>query len=86
MIEFAGVKFKNPFVVASSPLTNKLEWLKAADEHGAAAVSTKLTFVQQPFYGKLRMFNAPKEASIICYDRRLDIEEGLELTRKAKER
>lgn len=85
MIEYAGVKFKNPFVVASSPLTSKLEWLKAADEHGAAAVSTKLTFVRQPFYGKLRMYNSPKEASIICYDRRLDIEEGLELTRKAKE-
>ena len=35
MIEYAGVKFKNPFVVASSPLTSKLEWLKIADEHGA---------------------------------------------------
>ncbi len=85
MIEYAGVKLRNPFVVASSPLTSKIEWLKQAEEHGAAAASTKLTFIKQPFYGKLRMYNSLKEASIICYDRRLDIEEGLELTRKAKE-
>ncbi|MBE3573672.1 MAG: hypothetical protein IMW95_12135 [Moorella humiferrea] len=84
-LEFAGVKFKNPFVVASSPLTSKIELLKKAEDHGAAAVSTKLTFIKQPFYGKLRMYNSPNEASIICYDRRLDLEEGLELVRQAKE-
>ena len=71
MIEFAGVKFKNPFVVASSPLTSNLEVLRAADRAGAAAASTKLTFIKQPFYGKLRMYNDPKVGSIVCHDRRL---------------
>jgi dihydroorotate dehydrogenase/Pyruvate/2-oxoacid:ferredoxin oxidoreductase delta subunit len=79
MIEFAGLKLKNPFVVASSPLTAKVHLLKQAEEVGAAAASAKLTFIKQPFYGKLRMYNAPKEGSIVCHDRRLDLEEGQRL-------
>ena len=84
MIEFAGVKFKNPFVVASSPLTARLEVLQEADRAGAAAASTKLTFIKQPFYGKLRMYNDPRVGSIVCHDRRLDMEEGVRLVEEAK--
>lgn len=83
-MKFCGVEFKNPMVIASSPLTSKLEMLKAADRAGAAAASTKLTFIKQPFYGKLRMHTYEKNGSIICYDRRLDIDEGLRLTDQAK--
>ncbi len=86
MIEFAGVKFKNPFVVASSPLTSKIEMLEAADRAGAAAASTKLTFIKQPFYGKLRMYNDPRVGSIVCHDRRLDIDEAVTLVEAAKKR
>jgi dihydroorotate dehydrogenase subfamily 1 len=84
MIEFAGVTFKNPFVVASSPLTSNIDVLVAADRAGAAAASTKLTFIKQPFYGKLRMFNDPKVGSIVCHDRRLDMDEGARLVEQAK--
>lgn len=84
MIDFAGVKFKNPFVVASSPLTARLDVLEAADRAGAAAASTKLTFIKQPFYGKLRMYNDPRVGSIVCHDRRLDLEEGQRLIEQAK--
>lgn len=84
MIEFAGLKFKNPYVVASSPLTAKVKWLRAAADAGAAAVSTKLTFLKQPFYGKLRMYNHPAEGSIVCHDRRLDLEEGVSLVEEGK--
>jgi dihydroorotate dehydrogenase subfamily 1 len=84
MIDFAGLKFKNPFVVASSPLTARAELLKKADDAGAAAASTKLTFIKQPFYGKLRMYNDPKVGSIVCHDRRLDLEEGVRLVEAAK--
>ena len=86
MIEFAGIKFKNPFVVASSPLTSKIEVLLAADRAGAAAASIKLTFIKQPFYGKLRMYNDPKVGSIVCHDRRLDLEEAQRLIEEAKKR
>lgn len=86
MIDYAGVKFKNPLVIASSPLTSKLKWLMEADKQGVAAVSTKLTFIRQPFYGKLRMYTNPKIASLVCYDRRLDIQEGLRLVDGAKKK
>lgn len=86
MLEFAGVKFKNPLVIASSPLTNKIKWLIEADKRDVAAVSTKLTFIQQPFYGKLRMHTSPKLSSLICYDRRLDLHEGLRLVEEAKKK
>jgi dihydroorotate dehydrogenase subfamily 1 len=84
MIEFAGYTFKNPFVVASSPLTVKPELLKKAEEFGAAAVSTKLTFLKQPFYGTLRMYHNLQEGSIVCHDRRLDMQEGVALIEKGR--
>jgi dihydroorotate dehydrogenase subfamily 1 len=86
VIEFAGVEFKNPFVVASSPLTATIDVLQAADQAGAAAASTKLTFIRQPFYGKLRMYNDPRVGSIVCHDRRLDMEEGVRLVEAAKKK
>ena len=84
MIEFAGVKLRNPFVVASSPLTVKPFLLKEAYDRGAAAASTKLTLIQQPFYKKLRMYHDPKVGSIVCVDRRLDQHEGVELIQETK--
>ena len=51
-VDFAGLKLKNPFIVASSELTNKVEKIKIAEQHGASAVSTKLTFLQIPLYAR----------------------------------
>ena len=84
MIEFAGYKFENPFVVASSPLTVRPELLKKAEDYGAAAVSTKLTFIKQPFSGTLRMHHNLKEGSIVCHDRRLDMHEGIALIEEGR--
>jgi dihydroorotate dehydrogenase subfamily 1 len=84
MLKFAGVEFKNPIVVASSPLTKNIDLLKQAEEAGAAAVSTKLTFIKQPFYGKLRMYDDLKLGSIVCHERRLDLQEGIGLVEQAK--
>ncbi len=50
--EFAGLQLKNPFIVASSELTNTLEKIQLAEKAGAAAVSTKLCFLQVPFWAK----------------------------------
>jgi dihydroorotate dehydrogenase/NAD-dependent dihydropyrimidine dehydrogenase PreA subunit len=84
VIEFAGIKFRNPFVVASSPLTAKPFLLKNAWDNGAAAASTKLTLIKQPFYKKCRMYHDPKLGSIVCVDRRLDLEEGVKLIEETK--
>lgn len=86
MINFCGVEFKNPMVIASSPLTSKIEHLIEAEKAGAAAVSTKLAFIKQPFYGKLRMHTYLKNGSIICYDRRHDMDESLKLVDEARKK
>lgn len=85
-INYAGLTLKNPFVVASGPPGATVDRLIQCEDHGAAGVSVKLTFIRQPFYGKLRMYSVPGEASIVCHDRRLDLDEGLELVRRGKER
>jgi len=85
MPTFAGIRLKNPIVVASSPLTARPELLKMAENAGAAGVSTKLTFIKQPFYGELRMYNDPRVGSIVCHDRRLDLAEGARLVEEGKE-
>lgn len=85
MIEFAGLRLKNPFIVASSPLTAKVHLLQRAEEYGAAGASAKLTFIRQPFYGKLRMYSEPKEGSIVCHDRRLDLEEAQVLISRTRQ-
>jgi dihydroorotate dehydrogenase subfamily 1 len=51
-VNFAGLRLKNPFIVASSELTNTVEKIKLAQKYGASAVSTKLCFLQIPFYAK----------------------------------
>jgi dihydropyrimidine dehydrogenase (NAD+) subunit PreA len=84
LIEFAGCKFRNPFVVASSPLTVKPFLMKKAYDCGAAAASTKLTLVKQSFYKKLRMYHDPRIGSIVCVDRRLDLDEGVRLIEETK--
>jgi dihydroorotate dehydrogenase/NAD-dependent dihydropyrimidine dehydrogenase PreA subunit len=51
-VDFAGLKLKNPFVIASSELTNKIDKIKVAEENGASAISTKLTFLKVPLYAR----------------------------------
>ena len=51
-LNFAGLNLENPFVVASSELTNTIEKIKIAEEYGASAVSTKLCFLKVPFFAK----------------------------------
>lgn len=51
-VDFAGLKLKNPFIVASSELTNRIDKIKMAEEHGASAISTKLTFLKVPLYAR----------------------------------
>jgi len=84
-ISFAGVEFKNPFVVASGPLTASVDLLRLAEEHGAAGASIKLTMARPPFPGQLRAFIVPEGGMIHASERRLSLSEGLDLLRQAKE-
>lgn len=84
-INFAGLELKNPFVVASGPVTSSLRKVKRCEEEGAAGVSLKLILQKQPWKGQLRMYSVPGEASIVCHDRRLDEDEGIDLIRQTRE-
>jgi len=85
VIEYAGIKFKNSFVVASGPASATVDQIKQAEDCGAAGVSAKLTFSKLPFKGKLRTYSVPGEVMIMPIDKRLEEDEGLELVRKARE-
>jgi dihydroorotate dehydrogenase (fumarate) len=45
--EYLGLKLKNPIIVASSGLTNKVEKIVELESHGAAAVVLKSLFEEQ---------------------------------------
>ncbi len=85
MINYAGIEFKNPFVVASGPASATIDQIKMAEDCGAAGVSAKLTFSKLPFIGKLRAYSVPGEVMVMPIDKRLEEDEGLELMRKARE-
>ena len=84
-VEFAGMELKNPLTIASCPLTATLYRLKQASKYGASAASTKLAFIKQPFIGSLQLYSEPGNVLIVPFDKRLDMDEAVELIRRAKE-
>lgn len=84
-MKYAGLELKNPIVIASGPVTAKIEQLKVAEKFGAAAVSIKQVMTKQTFRGNLRSYSIPEGVMVFPIDKRLDVAEGLELTRLAKE-
>ncbi|MBC7109100.1 MAG: 4Fe-4S binding protein [Methanomassiliicoccales archaeon] len=85
-VRFVGVEFKNPFIVASSPLTANIQLLQLAEKYGAAGASVKLTMRKPPFKGQLRAIVVPGLGMIHASERRLGLEEGLRLVAEAKEK
>jgi dihydroorotate dehydrogenase/Pyruvate/2-oxoacid:ferredoxin oxidoreductase delta subunit len=86
MITFAGLKLKNPFIVASGPVSATVDRLKRVDREGAAGVSTKLTLMKLPYKTAMRMYSDPDLYGIIFSDKRLELEEGLRLVGEAKKK
>lgn len=83
-VSVAGLEMENPLMVASSPLTAKLELIKEAEEHGFAAVSIKHTMGFQRFEAKPRWF-FDGLGLIVSGDPRLSPEYTVDLVRKVKE-
>ena len=85
IVKYAGIEFKNTFVVASGPASATIDQIKMAEDWRAAGVSAKLTFSKLPFKGKLRAYSLPDQVMVMPIDRRLEEDEGLDLVRKARE-
>ena len=84
-VDFAGLKLKNPFVIASSELTNKLEKIKVAEECGASAVSTKLAFLEVPLYARPYHVIEKGGAFYSPSGERMKVEDAQELISQCKE-
>ncbi|MFA6504923.1 MAG: 4Fe-4S binding protein [Treponemataceae bacterium] len=85
-MNFAGIAFKNPLIIAAGPTTAKIEQLEAAEKYGAAAVSIKHVMTKQKSEGCLRCYSRPEEVMIFPSDKRLTLEEGLRLIEVGKKR
>lgn len=83
-VDIAGLKLKNPVIVASGPLTAKLDRLKKAEEHGASAVSLKHSLLKQAFIARPRWYVEKNIGVVVSGDPRLNAEEAQELIQKAK--
>ncbi len=83
-IQFAGLALKNPLIVASSELTNTVSKIKEAERYGASAVSTKLAFLQVPFYARPYHIVERGTALYSPSGQRLSVGEAQELIRQAK--
>ena len=84
-VDFAGLKLKNPFIIASSELTNKLDKIKVAEECGASAVSMKLTFLKVPLYARPYHIIEKGGAFYSPSGERMQVEDTQELIRQCKE-
>jgi len=85
-VELSGVKFKNPFYVASGPTTKSVKQLKRIEETGWAAASIKLTIDPAPYINRVPRYAIFNDRNALCFtaEKRLKFEEGLRLIEEAK--
>lgn len=83
-VNLAGVKLRSPIIVAAGPLTSTVKRIKKAEQCGAGAVSVKHIMHEQPFRGTPRYWVDRDLGIMVCSDRRLDVDEGVELISEAK--
>jgi dihydropyrimidine dehydrogenase (NAD+) subunit PreA len=84
-VNFAGLELKNPFIAASSELTDEFDKIKWAEDAGASAVCTKLAFLNVPFFARPYHIMEKGGGFYSPSGHRLSVEEAQELIRKTKE-
>lgn len=85
-VEVGGIKFKNPFYVASGPTTKSVKQLKRIEETGWAAASIKLTIDPAPYINRVPRYAIFEDRNALCFtaEKRLKFYEGLKLMEDAK--
>ncbi len=85
-VEVAGVKFKNPFYVASGPTTKSMKQLKRIEECGWGGASIKLTIDPYPYINRRPRYAVFGDRNALCFtvEKRIDLETGLRLMEQAK--
>ena len=85
-MEVGGIKFKNPFFVASGPTTKSVEQLKRIEETGWAGASIKLTIDPAPYINRVPRYAIFNDRDALCFtaEKRLTFAEGLSWWRMPK--
>jgi len=85
-VNIGGLCFKNPFFVASGPATKTVRQLKRIEETGWAAASIKLTIDPAPYINHMPRYGYFKDYNAVGFtaEKRLSLNEGLELVDEAK--
>lgn len=83
-IEIGSLKLKNPVIIASGPLTARIDRIKKAEENGAAAVSIKHSLKKQQFYARPRWYVEKNIGIIVSGDPRLEVDEAEKLISQVK--
>jgi NADPH-dependent glutamate synthase beta subunit-like oxidoreductase/dihydroorotate dehydrogenase len=85
-VEIGGVRFKNPFYVASGPTTKSVRQLLRIEQTGWAAASIKLTIDPAPYINRVPRYAIFNDRNALCFtaEKRLTFDEGLRLVDDAK--
>ena len=86
--ELAGLKFRNPLIVASGPASKNVDQLVAAEEAGWGGVSIKLTIDPHPYINPDPRYRWLPEPGyhIFTAERRLNLKQGLNLVEEARKK
>jgi len=84
--EVAGLKFRNPFVVASGPATKHITQLLEAERCGWGGVSLKLAIEPSPYINLDPRYRWWKKEQYLAFsaEKRLILDEALRLTEKGR--
>ncbi|NLW72744.1 MAG: FAD-dependent oxidoreductase [Chloroflexi bacterium] len=85
-VEIAGLRFRNPFYVASGPTTKSVRQLQRIEETGWAGASIKLTIDPDPYINRKPRYGWLKGRNALAFttEKRLKFSEGLKLVEDAK--
>lgn len=85
-VEVGGIKFKNPFYVASGPTTKSVKQLQRIEETGWAGASIKLTIDPAPYINRVPRYAIFEDRNSLCFtaEKRLKFYEGLKLVEDAR--
>lgn len=84
--EVAGLKFRNPFVVASGPATKHISQLVNAEQCGWGGACLKLAFEPAPYINLNPRYRWWKKEQYLAFsaEKRLTLDEALRLTEKGR--
>ena len=87
-VKIAGVKFRNPFYVASGPTTMTIEQLEKIRDTGWGAASLKLTVFPLPYINRKPRYGYYPERGLLTFtaEKRLLLDELLKLIEQGKKR